>query len=193
MRRPAVLVASVMLVLGLSACNGDSDEPQATPEPTETTPTGPPPQPEGADGVTWEIQNWEDFADDEAVLVWKQYHEAGWASINEGELLPAARELSTREALQPLIDSYQYAQDNDFVVAETVKTKIEESSETETGADLVACIWSSSAELLDSDGDPVSDVEPEWIRQVVTMAESDGGWIVEAATFDGTCSGGEPA
>jgi hypothetical protein len=194
-QRSAVTTAVISAALLAASCSGGGAEADAEPESAPTSqeaPTGPPPQPEGADGVTWEIQNWDEVFEDPAVLTWKQFNEALAASIQQGELLPDARELSTRDALQPYLDSFEYARSNDFTVKDLTYARIEESRLEGASATITACTWRPSSVLYDQDGEPVSELDESWSRQIVALAD-DGGWMIEDVEFDGECDGEDPS
>ncbi|MGJ9414312.1 hypothetical protein ACHAAC_16540 [Aeromicrobium sp. CF4.19] len=192
----AVAASAMAMAMALAACGGggeDESDSSPAPEPTETTPAGPPPQPEGADGVTWEIQNWDAHAEDPAVLTWKQFNEAVGGSVNGGDLLAAARELSTREVLEPYLSSMEGAWQNDLVVKELAYVRVEESEQGDDGARLVACVWDPSAVFYQSDGEATGTVKEQWSKEVVTLEEEGDAFIISDVAYDGTCEGGAPA
>lgn len=189
MRRPAVLVASVMLVLGLSACNGDSDEPQATPEPTETTPTGPPPQPEGKYGVTYTIQNWDEHYDDEAVVAWKQSTEAMAGSINTGKLTPEFRSGYAKGPRDDYVEAFNYATERDMKLPEQGDARIDKAETSESTAALEVCTWAPTTDYVNDEG----SAEEIWRKYEVSMEVSDGRWVITEEDLDGECSGEAPS
>lgn len=178
-----------MLVLGLSACNGDSDEPQATPEPTETTPTGPPPQPEGKYGVTYTIQNWDEHYEDEAVLAWKQSIESMAGSINTGKLTPEFRRSYAKAPRDTYVAAFNYATERDMKLPEQGDARIDEANTSESSSDLVVCVWAPTTDYIDDD----KAAEEIWRKYVVSMEVSDGRWMVMESEADGECSGEAPS
>lgn len=190
----AVVVGGLsVLMLAIAGCTGGGEaDPRPAPEPTEATPTGPPPQPEGADGVTWEIQNWDEYAEDEAVLAWKQFNEAVAASITNGEFLPAARDLSTAEVLADYSGSVDFAAANDYRSQRTTDVSIVDSTTDSGVATVVACVWSKSVELVASDGEYVSDEDPQWLRQEADVELGSDSPVVTRVEYEGTCDDDEP-
>src|SRR4051794_36772762 len=108
-----LLVTSALLVslLGATSACGGSDEPDPTPKATKTAEATPTPkaQPKGADGVTYEIQNWDKYADDPVVLAYKSTNEAIGASVNGRTILPAMREGLSKRGLRTYVPSLDEA------------------------------------------------------------------------------------
>ena len=106
MKYHPLAAAAVVAVLSVSvgACGVGSDgeskaspsrrrprPPRRAPRPRRPRHLPPPAQPTGAYGVTYEIQNWEQYATDPAVLAWKQTLEGVGGSINSGQVRRAVR------------------------------------------------------------------------------------------------------
>jgi hypothetical protein len=206
----AAAVAAVLSV-SVGACGGGSDgETKASPSKatapaaetstpaTPTTPPPPPVQPTGAYGVTYEIQNWEQYATDPAVLAWKQTLEAVGGSVNSGKVLgPVASGMSKR-ALRPYVQSFENAWKGKWTVPSLSKIRIE--SATPSGPSrtrVIVCEWSPSVNFYDKDVTPVgvsSDEDlAQWGKDTVDMRLKDGRWIIARFDIDGDCPGGPPA
>lgn len=191
------LAAGLSLALvALVGCSTGEPTEETTPEATATTPSGPPAQPEGPDGFTWEIQNWDEWADDPAVLTWKRFNEAFAASVAQKELLPAVRETTSREGLDVYLAGFEYARDNDLRTPEVAKAKIIRVEREGQTASVVSCSWGESISLLRADGEMVGTNDGQyWIRQTATLSGTDdAGWVVDDASVnDGRCEGDPPA
>lgn len=197
MSRP-LLVTSVLLVSllgGMSACGGDDDEPDSTPKASKTVDATPTPeaQPRGADGVTYEIQNWDDYADDPAVLAYKTSSEAIGASINGGTILPAMREGLSKRGLRTYAPSLDMAKKRSFHVLPLGKVKISSVTTKGSRARLVVCAWIPSVAYYDKNGKAVDNASKKWLKQDVGMRSRSGAWVLDTIEFTGNCKGGEPA
>ena len=153
MKRQSLAAAAVAVVLsvGLGACSGGSsdDDPKArpstTPSASPAATTAPPPQPSaqptGAYGVTYEIQNWEQYATDPAVLAWKQTLEAVNGSIGAGKVIEPVRTGLSKRALRPYVQSIENAWKGDWTVQPIAKVKIE--SVTTAGPSKTCLLYTS--------------------------------------------------
>ncbi|MEJ7634967.1 hypothetical protein [Aeromicrobium sp.] len=189
-----LLTAGVALValLSVTACSGSDDEPQ--PKPTKSTSATPaaPEQPEGADGVTYRIQNWDDYAEDPAILAWKQANEALAASINQGKVLPSLRRASSKSVLRENVTAVNNAKKNDWRVKKLGKVRVETADTVGSKATLLVCLWAPSVGLYEKDGSYYGDKEVFWFRQDSTLKKTSGGWVVATSKYDGKCPGGAP-
>jgi hypothetical protein len=194
-----LLVASVALaalLLGLSACGGSEDK--ADPEPTKTTasPTPTPTmpvQPKGADGVTYDILNWDKYADDPVVLAYKKTNEALNASINRGKVLPDARRGVTKARLRKFVANLQIAKKNDWHLPSVAKVKVRTSNVTGAKAVVTMCVWRPTIVVYDKANKVVGKLDVWWDREVTKLTKSGDRWVMTARETKGKCSGGAPA
>ena len=189
----------------LAACSGGSDEPKADPTkaatsaaPATTTPAPAPTpaaQPQGANGVTYEIQNWDEYATDPAVLAWKQTLEAVGGSANSGKVLEPVRTGTSKKVLRTFVSSLQQAKSGNWHVEPVGKVRIEAAETTSNRSKLTVCTWGPSTVYLTKDGkSPDGDENFDvWFKQTFELALRDGRWKITAAASDGKCSGGAPA
>lgn len=197
--------AVVMLSGALSACSGSDDDPEPSPTKTSsaapaTTPAPEPTpavvtQPPGANGVTYEIQNWDEHATDPAVLAWKQTLEAVGGSANSGKVLEPVRAGMSKKVLRMFVSSLQQAKRGNWHVEPVGKVRIESAETTSSRSKLAVCSWGPSTVYLTEDGkSPDGDENLDvWSKQTFELALRDGRWVITAAASDGTCPGGAPA
>jgi hypothetical protein len=200
--------ALVALSSVLAACSGGSDdEPKADPSKTATSsapePTTPAPaptpaaQPQGANGVTYEIQNWDEYASDPAVLAWKQTIEGFAGSIGAGKVLEPVRAGMAKRVLRDYVRSFDQATDNNWHVEPVAKVKVESAETTADRSRLVVCLWAPSTAFIKENGEPAGDSTAEdikvWSKQNLDMVSKDGRWVISTFKYDGECSGGAPA
>jgi hypothetical protein len=206
MRRQWLAVGVMVVASGLAACSGGSDDkPEtmpaktssapavSTPAPTPTTPT----QPQGAYGVTYEIQTWDQYASDPAVLAWKQTLEAVSGSTNSGKVLEPVRAGMAKTVLRAYVGGFEDAWDGGWSVQPVGKVKIESADTSASKSRLVTCLWSPTTALYKKNGEPVGGGTVEdlagWSKQKVEMRSRDGRWVITKVDFDGDCSGGAPS
>ncbi|KQV74947.1 hypothetical protein ASC61_08015 [Aeromicrobium sp. Root344] len=191
-------VAVLALLLGVSACGSDDDK--ADPKPTKTTasptPTTPV-QPKGADGVTYEIQNWDAYADDPAVLAWKQAVEGVAGSTNARKVLPSMRQGLSKSVLRTYVASIKQAWKGDWHVDKVGDAKVQSVRTSGNQARMVVCVWNPTTVYYDKNNKPIGDPSraelSTWARQKVTMRLTGGHWIMTAFKYSGKCPGGAPA
>lgn len=200
MTRPWIRsVALALAVMATStACGGDK-EPSADPEPTPTstasstptpTPSTPPEQPQGASGVTYDILNWEEFADDPALLAWKQTTEAASGSMNSGKLLPALRQGTTPGMFKLYLRSVQNGWANEWHVKPVAKIRVLSAKTRAKKADLQVCVWDPSSVFYEKNGSAYGgDLTQEWTRQNVGMTLQGTQWRVSEVESPGKCKG----
>jgi hypothetical protein len=197
-------MAIVALSSVLSACGGSDEEPTSSPTKTSSAPaaTTPAPtptvpaQPVGANGVTYEIQNWDQHAADPAVLAWKQTMEAVGGSTNTGKLLEPVTAGMAKRVLRPYVQSLGEAWDGGWTLQPVGKVRIDSAATTGNKAKLVTCLWGPSISYYDKDDQPVGassvDEIKVWSRQQVEMTSRDGRWIISKLEFKDTCPGEAP-
>jgi hypothetical protein len=191
----------------LAACGSNSDdEPKTAPTktatsaaPATTTPAPAPTpaaQPQGANGVTYEIQNWDEYATDSAVLAWKQLLEAVGGSTNSGKVLEPVRRGMAKSVLRPYVQSMEQAWDNGRTVPGDAKVKVESATTSGNKAKLVMCLWAPSTVLYEKNGDATGGTSAKdlaaWTKQTVDLTIRDGRWVVTKIDFPGTCDGAAP-
>jgi hypothetical protein len=195
---------AVVLSVSLGACSGGSDgdpkaspskTPSAAPATTTAPPAQPPAQPTGADGVTYEIQNWDQYATDPAVLAWKQTLEAFGGSINAGKLLEPVRAGMSKSALRLYVSSLEQARSGNWHVELVGKVRIESAKTTGDSSKLTVCSWVSSVAFLTKDGkSPDGDENLDvWLKDKYELSLRGGQWKITSAVNDGNCPGGPPA
>jgi hypothetical protein len=190
----SVAVAALLLVL--SACGGSDDK--ADPKPTKTTvsptptPTTPV-QPKGADGVTYQIQNWEAYAQNPAVLAWKRTLESVSGAANSGKINKPATEGLSKERLRHYMTALRLAWKNDWHFKSIAYAKIDSSKVSDTQAQLSVCLWNPSISFYKKNGKASGPTSQRWDKQVVEMKQSAGRWVLTSTVFKGTCAGGAPA
>ena len=202
-------VAAVVAVLSVSvgACGGGSDREskaspsEATAPAAETstpappaTPAPPPVQPTGAYGVTYEIQNWEQYATDPAVLAWKQTLEAVGGSVNSGKLLEPVRAGMSKKVLRRYVSSLKQAKSGGWHVEPVGKVTVESAETTASRSKLTTCSWAPSTVYFTKDdtspdGDENFDI---WHKNRYELAVRDGQWTITSVESDGNCPGGPP-
>lgn len=189
-RMRTVLVSAVVGVaaLSLGAC-GDGDP---TPKPTRTTTTASPtptvpPQPKGADGVTYDVQNWDEYASDPAVLVWKQLSETLSASVNQGRLVPRASSLSSRSMLRQILTNLRFAWSHDLRVRPVAQVAVLRSRGNGPRTRLVTCSWDVSADYYRADGTFYGEPESIWHKDVWTVEQQGNRHVVTSLEPSGTC------
>ncbi|KRC65156.1 hypothetical protein ASE12_10500 [Aeromicrobium sp. Root236] len=187
-------VAALALLLSVSACGGDDDK--ADPKPTKTTASASPTaqaQPKGAHGVTYEIQNWDQYADDAAVLAWKTAFETLTGSINAHKVQPGmAKQVSTK-VLRQFVAGVNAAKKNRWNVKPVGKVKVDRARSTGSQATLTMCLWGTSVGVYEKNGDYVGKPDRFWLKQTATLKLSGGRWILTSFKYKGKCTGGAPA
>lgn len=190
-------VAAVTLALGLTACGGSDDEPKATatptPTPAVTTTAAPPVQPTGANGVTYEIQNWDDYAADPAVLAWKTTFETLSASSNQGKVLPGLRTSTSKSVLRQFVAAVNQAKKNQWRLKDIAKVNVRSASTKGAESSLIMCLWGPTVGYYEKSGKYHGKPEVFWFKQSVKLSLKSGHWIITKFTYNGKCPGGAPA
>ncbi len=196
MRRQSLAagVAVAALLLSLSACGGSDDK--ADPKPTKTTasptPTTPV-QPKGADGVTYDVLNWETYADDPVVTAYKVTNEAISASINGRKVLPGLRAGVDKAYLRKTVDNMKFVEKKDWHVPSTASVKVDDVSTSGTSAALTACVWRPSYLYQDKNDKVVGSPDKWWDKQITKFTKSGERWVLSSVELKGKCPGGAPA
>jgi hypothetical protein len=202
MTRPWIrcAVLAVLVVASSTACGADK-KPSAGPEPTpkatasstpgpSPTPSTPPEQPRGASGVTYDILNWDEYADDPALLAWKQTTEAASGSMNGKKLLPALRQGTTPSMYKRYLGSVQNGWTSEWHVKPLAKVRVLSAKTRMKKADLQVCVWDPSSVFYEKDNSAVGgDLTQEWSRQKVGMTLQGTQWRVSAIESAGKCKG----
>jgi hypothetical protein len=191
--------AIAVLVVATSAGCGADEKPSAEPEPTPTasasatpsaTPSTPPEQPRGASGVTYDILNWEEYADNAPLLAWKQATEAASGSMNGGKLLPGLRLGTTPSMFKRYYGSVQNGWAAEWHVKPVAKVRVVSAKTRAKKADLQVCVWSPSSSFYEKNGSAVGgDLRQEWTRQKVGMTLQGAHWRVSEIESSGKCKG----
>lgn len=187
-------VAAAALLLGVSACGGsDSDSPETKPTATTSaTPTGTP-QPEGKNGYTYDILNWDAHADDPAVLAWKQTMELLGASTNQRKLLPALRDHVSKPVLRQFVSALNQANKNDLHLRSPAQVRVQSAKTTGSTARITMCLWGPTNGYYEKSGKYWGKPEVFWFKQDAVLKSADGTWILDSFDYNGKCSGGAPA
>lgn len=193
------LVAGVIVAAlagTVAACGSDDPEskptPKATPKVTASATPTVVAQPQGADGVTVEIQNWTDYAGNPVVLSWKQTTEAVQASVNQGQVLPAMRRGMTKNVLRQYLPSLKGSWKQGLVVRPVAKIKVERVRTSGDSSTLVTCFWGPSTSLYTKAGEVVGEPEKFWLKQTAKLKARGDSWVITKFEFDGKCKGGAP-
>ncbi len=195
------LAAALLLVL--AACGGDgssaepspSESPEAestSPSPSETEQAGPPEQPRGKHGVTYDIQNWDEYAEEPVVLAWKQAREAGAASINQGEMVQEALRLNRGPARRQLVAGAQQSWENNWHMKKVSAIRIQDVRQRGDRARVVSCEWAPGVSAYQQNGDAIAPVEKEWRRAISQLRQQGEQWRITTGEYDGNCKGGPP-
>ncbi len=191
-----LLVTGVVVaacVSGLAGCSGSDEKPD--PKPTKTASPTPtiPVQPKGASGVTYEIQNWEEYADDPAVLAWKTTFETLTGSTNKHKVLPAMRKQVSKKVFRQFVGGVNAAEQNGWHVKPVGKVKVGSAKTTGSDANLTMCLWGTSVGVYEKNGKYVGKPDKFWLRQTAKLELSEGRWVLTSFTYKGKCPGGAPA
>lgn len=186
-------IALASLLVGGAACGGSADEVEPRPGPTTTTTVAPTPQPRGADGVTFDVINWDDYSEDPVVLDYKTIRESRSASINTRTLLPDARRGMSKELLSDLTDSMKFVESKGWTLPTTVKVRVRDVRTQGRQAILTMCVWRPSAIFQDNDGKVVGTPDRYWDREVTKLTRSGDRWVITSEDKPGRCRGGAPA
>ena len=195
--------AAIVAMSGLlAACSGGSDEPAADPTkattaaPATTTPAPAPEpatQPAGANGVTWKIQDWATYQNDEAVLAWTDINETLAASINQGKLVPGLEQRTSKSVLREFVSAIDVSAKNSYQVASEGDVKVLSSETTGDRAKLTMCSWAPTTGIRDKNNDIVGKNEDIWFKEIATLSKSSGQWVLKTVESSGTCPGGPPS
>lgn len=185
---------AVATILILSACGGGGS---SSPESSKSSTPAPSPaaQPKGEYGVTYEIQNWDEYAEDPAVLAWKKISEALGAVINIERIPDYLRGRVPAETLANITQNLKNAKGRGFYYQDVAKARIESATRTGDAATLVTCEWLPSISLHQEDGKLYGDDgdSEKWSKYRVTMKLAELGWIITAFKDEGTCPGAPPS
>ena len=208
MKRQSLTLVTVVLLVSLGACSGGgSDEdpkaspskaPSAAPATTIAPPPQPPAQPTGANGVTYEIANWDQYATDPAVLAWKQTLEGVGGSVGARKVLAPVTTGMSKRVLRPYVQSLENAWKGGWTVQPIGKVRIESVTPSgSTKSRIISCQWDPSIVFYEKGGAPVGaksvkDISA-WSKQQVDMRLRGGRWIIATSKFDGECPGGPPS
>jgi hypothetical protein len=196
----AALLAALMVCL--SACGGEAKPkadpgpspsqtptptPSATPSPTAAT------QPQGQHGVTVKILNWDQYADEPAVLAAKQRFEDLQASVNIGKLVPGLLGKLTGQARAELPPALQQAQANHLRTRKLGYWRVRSVRNEGATSTVVFCAWRPSVDFYQANGKPYGTIAREWKRSTTVLRRSGAAWKLSKLDVDGTCPGGPPA
>lgn len=209
MTRPASLLALVAgAVLTLTACGGSDTAapkptapasntptaaPTAPPAPTPSEVPGPVPMPEGKDGVTVRIANWEQVGEDAKVAAYKTGREALIASLRAGSLVPDFRSTLTPE-LQRLMQVRLRASWKDgWTVGDRVESRVLAATGGARNGVVLVCEWAPSVAARTAGGALVGKDLQRWNKLKVKVAMGATGWVMASIDPVGTCPGPAPA
>ena len=204
MSKQWIRCAALATAFGLAATGcGAEDKPSADPEPstssspatpTETVSASPTakPQPSSTTGATYDTLNWDEYADDPALLAWKKALEAAAGSMKQGKLLPGLRENTTPEMFRVYYANVETGLEDGWQVKPVAHVWVESSKARGTKTTLRLCLWSPTTSVYLKDGSPVGGgpIKKEWNRQVVRVTETGGRPRVAEVDFSaGICKG----
>ncbi len=196
-RRLGLLAPLLLAGLVLAGCGDDQPAaaPPASASPTSASPTpstSPTAQPSGSGGVTVELSNYAEYADEPVVLSWKQTIEAIQASGNVRKVLPRVSANLSVPLRRQIITSLQQAWSNKWTVKPTVDARIAKLTGPAKKKQLTACIWGASYGYYKSDGSFVGDPENYWLRIAFDLTPQGKDWMIVSAKSTGKCPGGAP-
>jgi len=150
------------------------------------------PQPPSTTGSTYDTLNWDEYADDPALLAWKKAIEAGTGSLARGKLLPGLREHTTPEMFRVYYANVATGLEEGWQVKPVAQVWVESTKARGTRTTLRLCLWSPTTSVYLKDGSPVGggSVKKEWNRQIVRVTQAGGRSRVAEVDFNaGICKG----
>jgi hypothetical protein len=142
--------------------------------------------------VTVDVQNWEEYAHDPAVLAWKQATEGINASANARKILPALRAGLSKELERKYVKNVGVAWTNDWHVSAVTRVKVLRSRPLGSHTQLVVCAWVPSETFRKKGGATVIKPDQTWGRKTIEVTPVGGSWVVTSIVSKGTCPGGAP-
>jgi hypothetical protein len=195
MGRQTVVANVVLTALLLSATACGASEGTKTPTPTKatTSPTSSlPVQPQGSDGVTYDVLNWTDYAQNPIVGAYKVTNEAYTASINRHKVLPGLREGVDRALLRKIGDDIAFVKKKRWHLPPIVTVRVRSVRTTASKAVLTMCVWRPSNSYYGDNDKIVGPPENWWDNEISTFANSGGRWVLTSVDIKGRCPGGAP-
>ena len=193
MNRSRTLAPLVLcLALAMSACSG-GDEPKAKPSKTTASPTPTVPvQPEGENGVTFDIQNWDEIAKDadklEVVTAWKKANEAVGASTNTKKFRPEVRQDFSKKMQRTYAAAFKYSWSRGYKVSETGIVRVASVNGTSGTSTVTACLWKPSTDVRKG-SKMVGGLDQSWRKQTAKLSDASGRWVVQTLSSDAECKG----
>lgn len=197
--RPASLMALLAgATLALTACGGGATggpEPTASPSPTPTPSevSVPGPLPEGKDGVTVRIANWEQVGEDAKVAAYKTGREALIASLRGGAVVPDFRSTLTPELQRRMLARLQASWKQGWTVGDRVESRVLAARGGARNGVVLVCEWAPSVAARTAGGALVGKDLQRWNKLKVQVTMGATGWVLASLDPVGTCPGPAPA
>ncbi len=148
------------------------------------------PQPRSTTGATYDILNWDEYADDPAVLAWKKTLESLSGSLLRGKLLPYVRKYTNDKMFRLYTAQLETGLDEGWKIKRVAQVHVESSRGTTSKRPVQICTWGPTASLFHKDGTPLKPVKPEWSRQMVNAQGAGDRWRISDLKYvAGVCKG----
>ena len=205
MKRQSLVTGAVVVALGgaMASCSGGGSDDEPEPSPSKAAPTTPATtsapapaaatQPPGANGVTWKIQDWPTYQNDEAVLAWTTANETLAASINAGKIVGGLEQMTSKTVLRKYVNAINISKQKQYQAAPEGDVKVQSSETTGDRATLVMCSWAPTTAIRDKNNKVVGEGEQIWFKEKAMLSKSSGRWVLKTTEISGTCPGGPPA
>ena len=144
--------------------------------------------------MTWRIQDFATYQDDEAVIEWTHISEDLAASYNRRALVPGLEQRLSKKVLRIYADAVEVYKKRDYHVRDVGDVRVQSSKTEGDRAELTMCMWSTTTGVRDKNDKAVGDDEEIWFRQDAVMSKASGQWVLMSiGDPTATCEGGPPA
>lgn len=199
----AAVIAATLLATTLAGCGEESTSAAADPESTPATsatpasPASPTPtaesQPRGAHGVTFQIVNWDDYADDPVVNAWKKTIEAFYGSVNAREPNEEFLRRTAGDQRRMWVGNINYARERDLVGPAVMKGRVVSVEVVGRKATLVGCDLRQTTNFRPR-GEKYTDGERGFHKMTNTFVRrgkgADQRWVMTDSEPGGRCAKG---
>ena len=150
-------------------------------------------QPAGKYGVTYDFLNWDEYAENPAVVAAKPIIEAGNASLNHKRVLPGVREGVSPSLFKQVVTTYRRGWPEDWFHKPVGHVRVEKAVMKPRRATLTLCLWDPDTQYLLKNGRAVDPpLRQVWRRQVYAMSWPGTTWRIDAVKPKGFCRGLPP-
>ena len=139
------------------------------------------------------ISNWDQYADEPAVLAAKQRYEDLQASVNRGKFVPGLPGLLAGKARSELTSGLQQAWAENLRTRKVGQWRVQSVKNDGATSTVVFCAWRPSVDFYQSNGKPYGTIAREWKKSTAVLRKTGGDWKLSRLDVDGTCPGGPPA